>query len=734
MTRTWRAGAVRPSGRAGLAGLATATVLAGLAAIGAPAAAAAVAAPLTDTSVTVRVLDMVPTTAVGTDTPSPLTLTVSVTNTTDQALHSVALNAQRDAPINRQSQLEQLMAHPVPGAADEAQPMPAMALADLAPHAITRVTYRTTTSALLSAADICLCMTGVYPIEFSVTATGTDGVATRTGLGLTYLPYFQTPPAPVRISWVWPLIDHPHRLSDDRTFADASLDASIGAGGRLDRMLAVAERVSARVHLSLVVDPDLIDELAVMASGRYDVLVAGRRTAGTDGAAAAAWLARLRAVLPHVDLHLTPPGDPDVQAISRQPLVWQATPTGDAATRVAEALGRPTLVGLADVYWAPDGSLTPQALGSVLAHGASGLVLDDTVLRGDATVIPRPNAVASVPTTATATPALVAVTDSAVQRWVNSVLGRGAPGNPSLPNLVSELAVRAADDPTASPYVVITPDRHLDPNVPLATRTIVETANTPWSTTLPVRAALRTVTPTDHGPLAAVDPTREISVGVVNQAVAAAQFADSFRGALSAQDAKALLDGVPMAVQRTVSAAWRDRRAQGDQTAAALSAYVGRWRAGVQIAHPSVGTYTLASNSAPLFVTVVNALDVPVTVQVTIATVNNVVGFTATPLTHQTIPARQQVSLRMAVKVQRAGRFQVDASLATPDGTTLGQPVRLQVRSTALGGIGVTITLVATGVLVVALIVRFARRFRHRRPPTPPADAATPPQPAVIGS
>ena len=107
--------------------------------------------------------------------------------------------------------------------------------------------------------------------------------------------------------------------------------------------------------------------------------------------------------------------------------------------------------------------------------------------------------------------------------------------------------------------------------------------------------------------------------------------------------------------------------------------------------------------------------------QVSIQTVSNIVGFSAQTLQHETIPARQQVSLRMAVKVQQAGRFQVDATLATPDGTPLGQPVRLQVRSTALGGIGVTITLVATGILVVALVVRFVRRFRHRQRP-PPTD------------
>jgi hypothetical protein len=56
------------------------------------------------------------------------------------------------------------------------------------------VIYRATTSTVVSAADICLCLTGVYPIDFSVTATGTDGVATQVGFGQTYLPYFKASP------------------------------------------------------------------------------------------------------------------------------------------------------------------------------------------------------------------------------------------------------------------------------------------------------------------------------------------------------------------------------------------------------------------------------------------------------------------------------------------------------------------------------------------------------------
>ena len=733
MSRLRRIGPpAHPAGRRGKRVFA-AFLLGGLALTLTPTSAGA-AAPLTESSVTVRVVDMSPTTATGTAKPAPLRITVALTNTTGQALRDVQLSAQREAPISRQSQLDQLMAHPTAGDPNGIQPMHAVDLGDLAAHASARVIYRAATSTVVSAADICLCLTGVYPIDFSVTATGTDGVATQVGFGQTYLPYFQSHPEPVQISWVWPLIDRPHRLDDDFTFTDNALPVTVGAGGRLDRMLRVAEQVAPDVRLSLVVDADLLDELAVMASGKYDVLVGGKRVAGTDGRVAATWLARLRALLPRVDLHITPPSDPDVQAIVRQHLPWTATISAPASTRVAAALGVPSLAPFGDVYWATGGTTTPQALASVIDHGASGLILDDTAFAADVSVYPRPNGVTTLTASGPSGSVRVAVTDSGVQQWAGAVLGRGGLGSAALPQLVSELAVRAIDQPDQSHYAVITPDRHLDPSVSLVTRAILETANTSWSEALPVRTALRRVPPTDRGALGAVDPNREISAAVVGQALAASNFADSFRSALSQADAVKLLGGVPTAVQRTVSSAWRDRRAEGLQTAAALTTTVSSLQNGVQIAQPAVGTYTLASNSAPLFVTVVNSLPVPVTVQVSIETVNNIVGFSAQTLQHETIPARQQVSLRMAVKVQRAGRFQVDAALATPDGAPLGQPVRLHVRSTALGGIGVTITLVATGILVVALIVRFVRRLRHRRPPPPTDSSAPPAQPMAVGS
>ena len=97
---------------------------------------------------------------------------------------------------------------------------------------------------------------------------------------------------------MWPLIDRPHRLTDDTVFSDDSLATIVGPGGRLDRALTVVERTADTVPLTLVVDPELLDELAVMATGKYTVDTGAPGTSpvpGTGQLAADTWLQRFRA-------------------------------------------------------------------------------------------------------------------------------------------------------------------------------------------------------------------------------------------------------------------------------------------------------------------------------------------------------------------------------------------------------------------------------------------------------
>ena len=683
---------------------------------------------LDDQSVTVAVSDMSPTTPTFTATPSPLTITLALTNTTDQPLYNVRIDVDRDAPVTQQKLLEALMAKPAPSQDHSvlSQLTPIPLDPPLNPHETRRLTYKTTTSTANDPGgkNICLCFEnggGVYPINFTVfAATEQDGDTTQVGFGQTYLPAFKDAPTPLPVSWVWPLIDRPHQV-DGNTFIDDDLAASVKPGGRLDRALQVVEGVASQVHLTLVVDPELIDELTTMST-RYFVTANGKRIEGTGTTYAQNWLKRLKSVIamaPSTEVSLTPYADPDIDAVTAAGLTWSDNFGPQQLQRVQVALAN---AADSDVAWPAGGMVTPNALRQLLTRRTSVVVLKDAALPGTNPDRPSPVALAPIPAQFGGPGTVAAVTDSSVQSLSDSVLKQGGGGGSAkLVPLVADLAVRAAENPHGPKYVAITAERYVDAAPTIAIRAILATARTPWSTSLTLDEATHDITPVDQGQLITPGTELQVPQSIIDTARSASQFIQSFSSALSTSDANALLGGLPAAIQRTESSAWRTDPQHGYTFAGQLNAAIAGWRAGVYIVRPSSGAYTLASNDAPLPITIVNTLPVNVRVRVRVSTANGVAGLRSDDAHVQTIPAAPsktsptRSTLKLQTHVQRAGTFQVNAELLAPDGTGLGTPVPLSIHCTALGAVGVIITAVAGGVLVLALAIRVTRRIRARR-------------------
>jgi len=104
---------------------------------------------------------------------------------------------------------------------------------------------------------------------------------------------------------------------------------------------------------------------------------------------------------------------------------------------------------------------------------------------------------------------------------------------------------------------------------------------------------------------------------------------------------------------------------------------------------------------------------------VQVVSANGLPGFSAQQIARERIPPNTKVTLHIPTHVERTGRFEVQAELLTPSGELIGPSVPLTVHSNALGLVGVVITVVAGGILALALIVRFVRRFRGRNRPGP---------------
>jgi hypothetical protein len=692
--------------------------------------------------VTMTVDDVSPNSPAVTTTPKPLVFTLTLINNTADTLKDVVVSADRSDPIGTQRQLDLALARPKPPSEQLVAPVDTTVTATLLPHATRTVKLRTTTSTTPdqpgTRAGVCLCANAVYPFWFTARYTSSaDGVVTDLATAQTYVPAFNTAPAKTTVSWVWPLLDRPHRLLYSKVFTDDTLTQEVGPGGRLDKLLQVVESVAPSVPLTIVTDPDLIDELATMTTGYRVTSPSGGTVAGTGGDAAQAWLARLRAVLaahPQIELAFTPFADPAVDALTRAGMRWSVSLDAQAQQRVSTAVGRDVV---SDIAWPAGLALSGPTLESLVSQGANTVLLSDHGLTaGGAGADPVPDALATLSTRAGN--ATVAVTSTPIERSVRAVLDPNGPGLRLLPKLVAQLSVRVVTSLDTPHYVVITPPRDLDVDPTVAARTIEATSVSTWSTPMALRAAVRTTAPVDHGVLRQNQPAPRLSRATIASLTYLEQSLPTVQSLIADDTVRTVLfSGYPVAIQRCESSSLLNDRAHAAQLATQLAGRVAAMRRGVSIVPPSNGTYTLTSKSSQLPVTVVNKINTDIRVRVAVEAVADVPGITAGDQERDfLVKANSKTQLRIPTHVDRVGLIEVRVELTTPDGLPVGKPVRLAVRSTALGTIGVVITIVAAIVLALAVLVRFARRLRQRgrrqpsSAPRPPAGPGAPGAPA----
>ena len=175
-----------------------------------------------------------------------------------------------------------------------------------------------------------------------------------------------------------------------------------------------------------------------------------------------------------------------------------------------------------------------------------------------------------------------------------------------------------------------------------------------------------------------------------------------------------MLAGFNTGIQRAESNAWRTDPNGGARVAQLLQDRIDGITQKVHLVTPAVGTYSLSSSNSPIVVTVANDLTRAVTVKIVVNPTDSGVGFTATPEGAVTIPAGTVQTVRIPTHTARLGKFQVRATLETPDGQVLGAPIQLNLRATAIGTVTKIITIVAVAVLVLALLRRFVRWIRRR--------------------
>ena len=553
--------------------------LPGLPGLLSPAAAASPVPPTAQT-VTVSVLSITPPTPKALATPSPLTIVVQLTNTGDDALDHLMLHIDRGDPIGTQGGLDAAIAKPQPpSAAEDSSVKDAtgdggrLALPTTLAAGASKTMTITTSSSLQSNEGLCICqVAAIYPLWFSVYEMDAQLGSTLVGTGQSYVPAFYTAPRPVEVSWLWPLLEPPHRLGSGTgsgtVFLDDSLASSVHVG-RLARVLQVADIVTRQMPMTLVVDPELIDELVVMSTG-YQVQQGSATVPGTGGPEAKAWLDELRAIVhrPGVELDLTAPADPDVQALTDNGLSWPSTLPASEQSQVSAALG---VTAGTDLVWPMGESLDANTLAAMASRGAQTVVLSQASLPNAAGGPSQPNGLSPLATSGG--PLTAAVNSASIQRYVAPVISLGGAGASQLPNLVAEVAIRAVEaassaietsTPAQEQYVVITPPRNIDPATTVAAEAILATADTTWSKPLTVSAAIRTVTPVPRAELAATAGSPQALPATIIANIRQLQsWAPALASMLPAQAATDQLSWIPGAIQNLQSSAWSLHQAPG---------------------------------------------------------------------------------------------------------------------------------------------------------------------------
>jgi hypothetical protein len=576
---------------------------------------------------------------------------------------------------------------------------------------------------------------GVYPLAAQL--TGPFGQPL--GSDRTFLPFWPgrselASLKPLRIAWVWPLIDIPYQAACPALTSN-SLAASVAGGGRLNGLLAAGRSAAGRAaRLTWAIDPALLAEVRVMARlyrTGGSATCAGGQPHPADPAARA-WLAGVRAVARQQEFFTTPYADVDVAALAHAGLVTaiaSAFATGRAtATQILGASQRtaPALPGA--IAWPPGGLADYSVLEALAARGGVGtVILDSTVMPPAAQPPPyyTPSAVAST-YDGTGGRLRVLLADHTLAQVLATPAGQvpGASPRPAAslaaPRAASfatsqwflaETAMIAAEAPGLARSVVVTPPRRWDPAAGLATSLLDETTSAPWLRP----ASLASLAAARH-PAGTVPrqqpPTRQVSAAELRPALL--RQAERLTGQIGLL--ASILPGarpgyLASAVAAVESSAWRGNRAARRGAEYLLRRVLGYVRFQLGQVRIVAGEHvTLGGQSGTLPVSVSNRLPEPVRVRLVVTPASpGQIQVRKFPRVVTVAPRTQQI-IKIPVQATAAGSAALTLRLANAAGRPLpGPPSTMTVTATHFGTLAIVVIVVALVVFVLGAAVRAIR-------------------------
>lgn len=713
---------------------------------------------------------------VGTDSADNLTVSGTLTNTSDRPLNNLEAIFQRGPMVDGEATAATAVRGDAPGVTD---PIFKPLVPALGPGRQTPVTMQVT---LRGPTSLQVSQPGSYPVTININAEP-DGARpsrrvaeSRFVLPVVSLPGARPAPPPqaTPTTMLVPITDYPRieqaPVDGPAVFTDDQLATSLAPGGRLDGLVQAADATTIANPvlgdaLCFVIDPDLLDAVDAMRRGYQVRQPDGSLRPGAGEAAAGQWLGKLRATVRNQCVIALPYADADVVALARAGLPDVIKNSRDGAAVVQRLLD---VLPRTDVAWPISGLLDQPSASDLADQGVRTMLL-----RPDNLAVPAgsltPVRLKGVGTTAEPTVLpLDPLLSSAIDPQSSTALSPADNGTLSVESTLGALAYRASTGFRQGSTAVLAPPRrwalsetdlrallagmqrltdagYLKPTpMPGSSNTAPEAFSTaPAPSTAPTPTAPATpATPADGGAIpevalrypASAGPTeipqpllqelaeQNFKVGMLYQSTRTDTAANVDHAAVTTPLSDALL--------RATSSAWRGDQGASRDWLNGAEAAINRILSGIGLEQWD-GTITLTSSNASIPVWVANPL--PVTVDVSLLVSHQVgldvkaLGDAGNPLI---IPPRSHRPFYLQTTALRAGQFSVDVTVVTANGNVkLGQTKRLSLENFAYGSLTIPLTVIAAALLVVLTIRRIARRMspgRRRRATAPPLDENDP--------
>jgi hypothetical protein len=512
----------------------------------------------------------------------------------------------------------------------------------------------------------------------------------------------------------WPAQD------SDGVLLDTTMPQEFAEGGRLRRIVDLGGR--SPVPVTWIVDPQALQIAQEMTTG-YRVLVDGSIVPGDDPGAAADWLAALQQALrgrgaggvaTDAPVRVLPYADIDIAALQRADLERDIVRAVTAAPVIARGpLGRrPTGV----VVMAPGGNLEQSSIDLLATARVDALILSAAAMPPNPPVSFTPSGSASIPTT---TGALrVVITDPALSRIVDAAPTSESQITHLEQEFLSETALVSLQLPGTARTIVAAPSNaRWNPSDSLVARLLDRTRRTPWlaaGTFSDIVDSLPSSVTRDHLPLTERERSDELGRQYLARVAETQARLTSLAGVLA--DPVGLVESVSTTLLRTESSAWRDQRNVGEQLLRRTSSRVTTDIEAVRIL--SRNTITLSGESGDIPITIANDLSQSITVQLGVSA-TPAARLTVEPIPAVTIEPGRKMSLEVRAKVIGGGPVPVTLQLLTVQGERFGQPVSIDLRSTAYARAATWVVVAALGVIALFVVIGILRRIRRTSADTP---------------